>query len=421
MGGRSIRPKAIPVEAPKSVLTRDFRELPGDVALALEAVLIGSRQIEGIKAKETAIVKHHPFFGSMSTPFQRKVPSAVKGESTIEIPWGAFEVAGLGTIATSLSESSRFNGALMLTLAPKSDLAIWDRVCAAVVEALAVLPGVFRGRAIIVREPDDVITPVFIDLSKVVAPQFNEAVEEALEANIFRFIEGAKVLKAKGESLKRGVILEGHYGTGKTTLAYQVAQKCVQHELTFLMVPGELAGVGLRIAQILSPCWVFVEDLDASATGNRDALNNLLTQLSGIESKDADVGLLVSTNFIDRLDRAFLRPDRLDAIITLEVPDESTIGFLIEGFGLGYLTDEDFSEVQTYLKGATPAIIAEVVRRARVEAIVEDIKVSAARLLMFAKQMDRQRALAAPLLVAGTNAENLVKALEQVVEDGVNR
>lgn len=52
-------------------------------------------------------------------------------------------------------------------------------------------------------------------------------------------------------------------------------------------------------------------------------LAQLLTELDGITPL-ADVTILAATNRPDRIDKALLRPGRLDRIVYVSLPDEAT-------------------------------------------------------------------------------------------------
>ncbi|XP_061441113.1 ATPase family gene 2 protein homolog A isoform X4 [Rhineura floridana] len=140
----------------------------------------------------------------------------------------------------------------------------------------------------------------------------------------------------------KGVLLYGPPGCSKTMIA-----KALAHEsgLNFLAVKGpELMNkyVGeseravreiFRKARAVSPSILFFDEIDAlavergscSSSGNvaDRVLAQLLTEMDGIEQLK-DVTILAATNRPDMIDKALMRPGRIDRIIYVPLPDTAT-------------------------------------------------------------------------------------------------
>jgi cell division protease FtsH len=146
-----------------------------------------------------------------------------------------------------------------------------------------------------------------------------------------------------GVRIPRGILLEGPTGNGKTLIA-----KCLAGEarMNFISTSGsefneKYVGVGsarirelFHFAQKQKPCLIFIDEIDAlgrkrtndgeAAGAERDqTLNQLLCMMDGFSST-SEVVVIGATNRIDILDRALLRPGRIDKIIHVPNPDADT-------------------------------------------------------------------------------------------------
>jgi len=188
-----------------------------------------------------------------------------------------------------------------------------------------------RHRARIHAETDTLVT--FGDVAGV-----DEAVEEVQE--IVAYLKSPEKFQALGGRVPKGVLLVGMPGTGKTLLARAVAGEA---GVPFLSISGAdfvemFVGVGAsRVrdlfakAKELSPCIVFIDELDAlgkarggagsGASEEREqTLNQLLVEMDGFEP-NSGVIVLAATNRPEVLDQALMRPGRFDRQVVVERPD----------------------------------------------------------------------------------------------------
>lgn len=211
--------------------------------------------------------------------------------------------------------------------------------------------------------------PSFIDLRGSETPIFSHETEAAVQANILTPIQHSGLCRKLGVPLKRGVLLEGPYGTGKTLVSRQAGQEAVKHGWTHIVIrePKNLAPA-LEFARKFQPCVVFVEDIDREMEGEdrTQKIDNILNTLDGVDSKNSEVMVVFTSNHADRINRAMMRPGRLDAVISVQHPDASAAMRLAKVYG-GKLIDPngDYTEAAEALAGQSPAVIREIVERAK--------------------------------------------------------
>lgn len=251
---------------------------------------------------------------------------------------------------------------------------------------------IYRGKAIKInfrnsdderREFDTSLCPKFIDLEATAKeePIFSTAIERDIKLNVYNPIIHAQRCRNRRLSLKRGVLLGGPYGTGKTLTAYKLARLCVEHGWTFLYLE-DVRDLDLAIgfAKLYQPCVLFAEDVDRATTGPRDPqLDKILNTLDGIESKEegSAVQVVLTTNHLDWINRAFLRPGRIDKVINVLPPDADACGRIVKKYGaeggcsvVG--SDEDIRQSIKSMVGANAAFIKAVVDQAKLSAIEND-------------------------------------------------
>lgn len=165
-------------------------------------------------------------------------------------------------------------------------------------------------------------------------------VKQRLEATFLGPLRNAALRSAFGASLRGGLLLYGPPGCGKTFLARAVAGELaasfVSVGLTEVMDP--YLGVSERqlhehfeMARRAAPCVVFVDEIDALGqkrsqlrySAARGIVNQLLTELDGIEDRNDGVFVLAATNHPWDVDTALRRPGRFDRTLLVLPPDDA--------------------------------------------------------------------------------------------------
>ena len=167
--------------------------------------------------------------------------------------------------------------------------------------------------------------------------------------------------------LNRGVLLEGTYGTGKSMTANVTSRVCVDNGWTFILLDDVRAlKDALLFAQRYQPCVIFAEDIDRVAEQRDEMGNNILNTIDGILTKNSQVITVLTTNYVEKLDRAMLRPGRLDAVVSIHPPEQDAVKRLIRLYGRELIADNDtLSKSAEVLAGNIPATVREVVERSK--------------------------------------------------------
>lgn len=218
-------------------------------------------------------------------------------------------------------------------------------------------------------------------------------VEEAKEAlqDIVAYLKDPRKFSELGAAPPKGVVLEGHAGSGKTLLARAVAGEA---GVPFIALAGGdfsdmFLGVGVRrvkklfaLARRQAPCVVFIDEIDglgkrsgassAAETENNRIINTLLVELDGF-SASSGIVVLGATNNIGNLDPALIRPGRFDRTCNLGLPsvDEREALFALYAARLRTDGNTDFRPLARLATGLSPASIANAVNAAALLAAKE--------------------------------------------------
>mgnify|MGYP000140813412 CR=1 FL=1 len=192
-----------------------------------------------------------------------------------------------------------------------------------------------------------------------------------------------------GARIPKGVLLEGPPGTGKTLLAKAIAGEA---NVPFFSISGSdfvemFVGVGasrvrdlFKEAQKAAPCIIFIDEIDAigksrdTRYGGNDereqTLNQLLAEMDGFDSSKG-LFILAATNRPEVLDKALLRPGRLDRRIIVDKPDLKGRIDTLKVHSKDVLMDDtvDLEAIGLATSGAVGSDLANMINEAAIAAV----------------------------------------------------
>ncbi len=409
--------------------SRDINFHPADVAVAL------SKEIEDRYG--VSIGKGKPTFFGVDPPQMRSIP--VSTTETVAAPWGRMTFPPLNEDVEFIETAARMKedrvtfvcqGAIKEKNIPEIEglmMAVEKRVRE---------HSIYRGKAVrieIKRHPSmgfylaDDCDPQFCETG--VRPSdamFEESVQSRLDASIYTPLRHFEATKRAGIPFGRGVLLAGKYGCGKTLTAGATATVAQESGITYIHL-SDVRGLkaGLRFAEAYAPAVIFGEDIDRAMSGEERSaeMDAILNTLDGVDSKNRDVMVILTTNHPDRLNPAMLRPGRLDACIEIGPPDAATAARLLSRHS--GLPVEECAKAGEIMAGHIPARLVEACNRAGLFALSisagQTARLSSDALVQAAQAVVEESKIGGSGPPAETSQSKLGSAFESILRDNLSR
>jgi mitochondrial chaperone BCS1 len=184
-------------------------------------------------------------------------------------------------------------------------------------------------------------------------------IKDMIKDDSIRFLNSEKWYISKGIPYRRGYLLYGPPGCGKTSLVTALAGEL---RLPIVLIPlnsDRMDDLILAEAMGSTPkdCIIFIEDIDSALPREAEqnqhlmarmrrapvTLSGLLNAIDGVGAQEGRL-LFMSTNHRDRLDEALIRPGRVDFQAYLGKASKAGASELFDQFFVGDETTTDFRE-----------------------------------------------------------------------------
>jgi len=213
---------------------------------------------------------------------------------------------------------------------------------------------------------------IFLDRPKMAREDLVLApgVLESIETEVLGIARHRERLRASAQHVKRGLLLHGPPGVGKTHTVRYLLSRLGEHTVVLLTGGGlMMVRTACALARLLQPAVVVLEDVDLVALergpwGPNPVLFDVLNEMDGL-AEDADVAFLLTTNRADLLEPALAaRPGRVDLAVEIALPDDDARGRLIRLYGRGLdLQVTDIDTVVARTAGVAASFIKELLRK----------------------------------------------------------
>lgn len=364
------------------------------------------------------------FFGP-TPPEMKSVKIGAKRTDVIQVPWGSFMVPGIENRIQI--DSDIHDGRPCLVVYGQVRKREQHVLLQLVVRARDILreESIYRGQSVSLKvDENGCLTleepPEFIDVSGVKQEDLilNSDTMDQVETNLFTPLKFTADCRTHKIPLKRGVLLSGPYGTGKTLTARTTAAVANQNGWTFISL-DKVKGLeaALKFAEQYAPAVLFAEDIDRMLNERDEAANDLVNTIDGVLSKNSEVITVLTTNHVENIQPVMLRPGRLDAVISIDPPDAGAAIKLVRLYARKLIkADEDLSPAGDVLSGQIPATIREIVERSKLSMIGRQATtLSATDLVIAANGMSAHLALLNKPRAEPSAAERLASSLVEVI------
>lgn len=307
-------------------------------------------------------------------------PAGLMVPDTRDVPNSTFTFQPLEAEISMWSWSDGSNDNLFcFKISTKSKYKHRAQATKVLVENYVKLHSIYRGQilefdpsgenGIMLKQVDRQVNPTIV---------YSTEAQRQLQNNVWGKIDRRAQLVAAGKRPDFRVLMYGPLGTGKSEGLVATAVRArnkgmtvIEYRPTTTPSVTELQKVW-KLARMYAPTVVLVEDFDRFfplSTVDRGIITNLL---DGVD-KSNTVSMLMTTNFLDKIDPSVVRPPRMTGLVEIKHLDRDGIEELLHRTLAGKLADDvDFNQIWEVVKDYSPAFIRTTYDNAEAYAIQND-------------------------------------------------
>ena len=327
------------------------------------------RPMDGANAVRQVMLKYFGTTGKGVMGQNADLTINIDHDTKIKVPWGRFSFAPLhGHIELTTNRTNEYGDCFRLIVFAPGEMESMADGLAVLIEDYLHENSIYKGKAFtITKNPESRFGEEIKYLKLVEDPTvtYNKEVEDQLQDTIWATCEFPQYMSTKlNVKTNLKALLHGPFGAGKSECLRRTAQIATKYGRTYIQFPpkGNLEDLQrtTSVARQHQPSIIAIEDIDSLMEEGDSAFNAKLSSLvDGVETKDDEVMIMMTSNHPENLPKLMLRRGRVDALIYVGALEREALERMVKGvIGIENLDPEtDFDAIFGVMEGWTPSFI----------------------------------------------------------------